>query len=59
MGITSTSGEGRVTVTRTLVYNYTILGPDAYRDLHDFYEKVATADQQLLTLVRKAGTTGN
>ncbi|HKD60786.1 MAG TPA: hypothetical protein VKB47_10015 [Terracidiphilus sp.] len=46
-------------MTRTLVCNYTILGPDAYRDLHDFYEKVATADQQQLTLVRKAGTTGN
>ena len=34
-----------VSVVRTLAYNYTILDPKDYASLHDFYQKVATADQ--------------
>jgi hypothetical protein len=59
MSITSNPGSGSVTVTRTLSYNYTILSPNDYQQLHDFYMKVATADQQQLILARKAGTAGN
>jgi hypothetical protein len=48
-----------VNVTRTLVYNYTLLDPKSYADLHDFYQKVATADQQQLVLTRSAVAKGN
>jgi len=41
-----------VEVTRSLAYNYTFLDPKDYGDLHDFYQKVATADQQQLVLTR-------
>ncbi|HEY1986240.1 MAG TPA: DUF3857 and transglutaminase domain-containing protein [Terracidiphilus sp.] len=43
-----------VTVARTLAYNFTVLQPEDYQDLHDFYQKVATADQQQLVLTRAA-----
>jgi len=35
---------------RTLAYNFTLLDSKDYPDLHDFYQKVATADQQQLVL---------
>ena len=41
-----------VTVDRTMAYNFTILDAKEYSDLHDFYQKVATADQQPLVLTR-------
>ncbi len=52
------SADG-VTVQRTLAYNFTILDPKEYSDLHDFYQKVATADQQQLVLTRTAAAQGN
>lgn len=48
-----TSGDS-VEVDRTLAYNFVMLGPKDYTDLHDFYQKVATADQQQLVLTRTA-----
>jgi hypothetical protein len=54
--ITSTAGASSVTVSRVLAYNYTLLQPTAYPNLHDFYQKVATADQQPLVLTRAAAT---
>jgi len=48
-----------VTVTRNLAYNFTILEPKDYSDLHDFYQKVATADQQQLVLTRTPIAKGN
>ena len=39
-----------IEVARTLVYNFALLGPKDYPDLHDFYQKVATADQQQIVL---------
>jgi hypothetical protein len=48
-----------VVVERTLAYNFTILAPADYAQLHDFYQKVATADQQQLVLTRTATATGN
>jgi len=52
--------DGSVTVSRTLIYNFTLLDPKDYPTLHDFYQKVAVADQQQLVLTRTpAATTGN
>ena len=49
-----------VDVTRTIAYNFTLLDPKEYPDLHGFYQKVATADQQPLVLTRAAtGAKGN
>jgi hypothetical protein len=47
------------TVTRTLVYNFVLLAPADYPSLHDFYQKVATADQQQLVLTRATVAKGN
>ncbi len=50
--IKSTTEENAVTVYRTMAYNFTLLDSKEYSDLHDFYQKVATADQQQLVLTR-------
>jgi len=55
----SATTAGSVEVTRTLVYNFTILSSAAYPSLHDFYQKVATADQQQLVLTRESAANGN
>jgi hypothetical protein len=36
-----------------------LLDPKVYNDLHDFYLKVAAADQQQLVLTRAAAGKGN
>ncbi len=53
-----TNGD-TTTASRTLVYNYTLLPATDYPDLHDFYQKVATADQQQLVLTRAQVAKGN
>lgn len=50
--IASSSHGDTATVARALVYNYTTLGPEEYAGLHDFYQKIATADQQQIVLTR-------
>ena len=57
--IHSTKGENSVTVVRMLAYNFTILGSSEYSNLHDFYLKIATADQQQLVLTRTPTAKGN
>jgi hypothetical protein len=57
--ISSKKAEDSVEVIRTLVYNYTLLDPKEYPNLHDFYQKVATADQQQLVLTRSQAAKGN
>lgn len=52
------SGDA-VTINRTMVYNYTLLAPDTYADLHGFYQKAATADQEQIVLTRAAAAKGN
>jgi hypothetical protein len=42
-----------------LAHNYTLLDPKDYNDLHGFYQKVATADQQQLVLTRTTAAKGN
>jgi len=53
------AGDGAVTAVRTLAYNFTLLDPNEYPNLHDFYLKVATADQQQLVLTRSPVAKGN
>jgi hypothetical protein len=48
-----------VEVARVLVYDFTLLGPKDYPDLHDFYQKVAAADQQQLVLHATEAPKGN
>jgi hypothetical protein len=47
-----------VRVDRIIAYNFTIIPPKDYPGLHDFYQKVATADQQQLVLTRTPTTAG-
>jgi hypothetical protein len=51
--------DDQVTVVRALARNFFLLDPKSYNDLHDFYLKVAAADQQPLVLIRSAGANGN
>jgi hypothetical protein len=57
--VASQSTANSVQVLRTLAYNFSLLGPKDYPDLHDFYQKVATADQQQIVLSRAAAAKGN
>jgi hypothetical protein len=50
--IASITSGNDVKVTRSLAYNFTLLAPADYQPLHDFYQKVAAADQQQLVLTR-------
>jgi hypothetical protein len=57
--IEPTFDGGRLEVKRTLEYNFTLLGANLYPELHTFYQKVATADQQQLVLTRTIAAKGN
>jgi hypothetical protein len=46
-----TDGD-KVEIGRSLAYNFTLLDPKDYKELHDFYQKIATVDQQQLVLTR-------
>jgi hypothetical protein len=46
-------------VFRTFARGFAILDPKEYKDLHDFYQKLATADQQQLVLTRATPAKGN
>ena len=56
MKIKTTAGENSVEVERLLAYNYTILDPKDYGNLHDFYQKASAADQQQIVLTRGTAT---
>ncbi len=58
MKIETKANGGTVAVTRAMAYNYTVLDPKEYSGLHDFYQKVATADQQQLVLSRTSAAKG-
>jgi hypothetical protein len=55
---TSVSGND-VTVVRAVAFNFAVLPSKDYGDLHDFYQKIATADQQQLVLTRAQVAKGN
>jgi Domain of Unknown Function with PDB structure (DUF3857)/Transglutaminase-like superfamily len=54
-----TAKNGTVEVQRAFARNFTLLGPSDYNDLHDFYLKIAAADQQPLVLTRTPVAKGN
>ncbi len=56
---TPRSADNDVVVSRTAAFNFSILPATDYGDLHDFYQKVATADQQQLVLTRAQVAKGN
>ena len=51
--------KNRITVDRAMVRGFSLVGPQDYTALRDFYQKVATADQQQLVLVAGSTTKGN
>ncbi len=55
----STVKGNDIVATRTIGYNYTVLDSKEYGDLHDFYQKVAAADQQQIVLTRSQTARGN
>jgi hypothetical protein len=57
--IASKAAPDSISVSRVLAYNFTILAPADYPNLHDFYQKVATADQQQLVLTASLLGKGN
>ncbi len=57
--IASETTADSVNVTRTLAYGFTLLEAKDYANLHDFYQKVATADQQQLVLTRTSAAKGD
>jgi hypothetical protein len=48
--IKSTPNGNDLTVTRTLARAFTLLQPDEYSPMRDFYQKVNVADQQQILL---------
>jgi hypothetical protein len=52
------SAPGQITIARQLTRAFTILKADQYQALHDFYQKVAAADQQQLVLTRTPTASG-
>lgn len=57
--IASTTQGDSVDVVRDFGRNFTLLGPEAYNNLHDFYLKLAAADQQEIVLKRVSAAKGN
>jgi hypothetical protein len=52
--VASKSDKDKVEIARSLAFNFTLVEQKDYADLHNFYQKVATADQQQLVLARAA-----
>lgn len=59
MQINSDVKENSVEVVRNFARTFTLLKPDDYDDLHNFYSKLAAADQQQIVLTRAASAKGN
>ncbi len=57
--INSAAKEDRLEVGRAFARNFTLLGPEDYNNLHDFYLKLAAADQQQIVLLRAVTAKGN
>ena len=57
--VITTASNGSIQIKRVLAHNYTLLDPKDYADLHGFYLKVATADQQQLVLTSAPPGRGN
>lgn len=55
----TTPGSGQLTVARQMLRAFTFVKAAEYQDLHDFYQKVAAADQQQVVLDRAPAVVGN
>ncbi|MGH9563192.1 MAG: hypothetical protein ACRD3S_17195 [Terracidiphilus sp.] len=54
--INSAPTKDSLEVGRVFARNFTLLAPEDYNNLHDFYLKLAAADQQQIVLLRAATT---
>lgn len=57
--INSATTKDTVEVGRAFARNFTLLAPEDYNNLHDFYSKLAAADQQQIVLLRAPVAKGN
>jgi Domain of Unknown Function with PDB structure (DUF3857) len=57
--VKSKTDPGKVTITRTLARAFTFASIDEYQTLHDFYQKVASTDQQQIVLTASSPAKGN
>ena len=57
--VKSTVNKDEVLVVRSLVRGFALMDPKEYSGLRDFYQKVATADQQQLVLIAAPQVKGN
>lgn len=57
--INSSTENGSISVRRIMTSNVILLDATEYPNLHDFYLKIATADQQQLVLTRSPTAKGN
>lgn len=55
----SKAATGQITIARQLSRAFTFAKPEEYQSLRDFYQKVASADQQQLVLTASAAGKGN
>jgi hypothetical protein len=59
LSVVTNAQSGSIQIRRVLAHNFTLLDPREYSDLHGFYQKVATADQQQLVLTAIPPAKGN
>jgi hypothetical protein len=59
LAIKTISAPGQVTIARQLSRAFTLVKPEEYQSLRDFYQKVASADQQQLVLTLSPNAKGN
>jgi hypothetical protein len=52
--VKTAQGKNEITVTRVFARGFTLLDPKEYSDLREYFQKVATADQQQLVLTTAA-----
>jgi len=57
--IASVTKNSDVTIVRNFAHLYALLDPKDYKDLHDFYQKIAAADQQQLVLSKPSTAKAN
>jgi hypothetical protein len=58
-GLKSVSGSGQITVARSLIRGFSVVPPADYPALREFYQKVASADQQQMVLIGQQVAKGN
>lgn len=59
MKVREITKDNQVDIVRAFARNFAMLEPAEYNDIHDFYQKVATADQQQIVLTRAPAPKGN